>query len=302
MNNCLKCLQPLGTRPQHYGLHCDCFSNWFSVKNEATFTSLTRKFSASYQDNITPENDSFFHGKFKKYSAILDGRSFILKMRQMEAPEIPEVEYLCNQIGHELGIPVADFYMINFEGDRVFVTKNFIHHIIPMDLQHIYHFRNGIQHNCKNLISVVKEQTKRPYYVDILVNTILFDSLIGNHDRHGRNLGFLVMPNSISLAPIYDNVSYLSLESGDMLKADFNPTGKISTELSEEPSMRDYVVELRGLGFEDTVAKFFSTLALHGMEKIESLIEQSFCSSLMKIALKTLIRKRYVELQNELKS
>jgi hypothetical protein len=148
VDNCLKCLQPLGAGPQRYGLHQDCFSNWFSVKNEATFTSLARKLSASFQDNITPENDSFFHGKFKKYSAILDGRSFILKMRQMEAPEIPEVEYLCNQIGHELGIPVAKFYMIDFEGDKVFVTENFIHHTIPMDLQHIYHFREGTQHNC----------------------------------------------------------------------------------------------------------------------------------------------------------
>jgi hypothetical protein len=134
------------------------------------------------------------------------------------------------------------------------------------------------------------------------VKTILFDSLIGNHDRHGRNLGFLVMSNNISLAPIYDNVSYLSLEAGNMLQADFNPTGKISTEFSQEPSMRDYVIELRKLGFESEVARFFSTLTLHGMKKIDLLIDNSFCSSLMKLALKKLIQKRYMELQHEFKS
>ena len=44
---------------------------------------------------------------------------------------------------------------------------------------------------------------------------------------------------------IYDNVSYLSLEKGNMLKADFNPTGKISTSETQEPSMGDYVKELK---------------------------------------------------------
>ena len=64
-------------------------------------------------------------------------------MRQPEAPELPEVEYLCNQIGNELGIPVAKFYLVNFEGDLVFVTENFVHRNIQEDLKHIYHFRVG---------------------------------------------------------------------------------------------------------------------------------------------------------------
>src|SRR5690606_39155464 len=124
------------------------------------------------------QNTSFFHGKFKKYSAELEGASYILKMRESDAPELPEVEYLCNQIGDSLSLPVADFYIIDFEGEKVFVTKNFVKRTAPSDLQHIYHFREDSKHNCEALIQVITEKTKRPYDVGVLIDTILFDSLI----------------------------------------------------------------------------------------------------------------------------
>lgn len=298
---CLKCLKSLEKNSGHYGVHKDCFSEWFEVPNDTKFINLTRRSAASNEQSTDtyPQNNSFFIGKFKKYSALLNEQSYILKMRQAEAPELPEVEYLCNQIADALGIPVARYFMINFEGENVFVTKNFIHSNIPMDLQHISRFREIHQHTCKDLISIIKENTKQPYWVNIFVNTLLFDSLIGNHDRHGRNLGFLVMPNNISLAPIYDNVSYLSLESGNMLKADFNPLGKIATKDSQNPSMKEYIAELRNLGFESEIARFFTNLTSHGLKNIKLLIENSFCSDLMKLALHKLIDKRYMELKNE---
>src|SRR5476649_532417 len=126
--NCLKCriqIDPLSSA--HYGLHPDCFTEWFKASKTAEFVSLQRRSSTS--DKATyqpPQNTSFFHGKFKKYSADLEGQSYILKMRQEEAPELPEVEYLCNQIGNALSVPVAEFYYIDFNGDKTFVTKNFI--------------------------------------------------------------------------------------------------------------------------------------------------------------------------------
>src|SRR3990167_6046618 len=127
--NCLKCRQPIeNPSTAQYGLHPDCFTQYFGTPTPAEFTSLQRRSNASSDNSsasAAPQNNSFFHGKFKKYYAELGGESYILKMRQNEAPELPEVEYLCNQIGRILNIPVAKFYYIDFNDDKVFVTKNF---------------------------------------------------------------------------------------------------------------------------------------------------------------------------------
>jgi hypothetical protein len=295
---CLKCQKPI-LRPQiaHYGLHPDCFTLWFATPDLAEFVSLQRRSSGSEDTKLSSQNTSFFHGKFKKYSAELNGESYIFKMRQADAPELPEVEYLSNQIGKLLGIPVAEFYYISFNEEKIFVTKNFIKQGTPTDLQHMYHFRPDDQHSCKEIIQAIHKKTQSPYDVSIFIKTILFDALIGNHDRHGRNLGFITTHKGASLSPLYDNVSYLSLEDGIMLKADFNPTGKIKTQHTHEPSMRDYVKELKTLGYLEEITEFYHGLKL---DQHLQLIDNSFCSNEMKIAFKKLLQKRLEELKHEL--
>lgn len=295
---CLKCLKEIeSSTADHYGLHPECFQEWFNVTETEKFTGLQRRHSSSLEtpNSHSKQNNSFFHGKFKKYSASLAGNSYILKMRQDDAPELPEVEYLCNQIGKELSIPVAEFYYIDFYGDKAFVTKNFIKQDSPIDLQHIYHFRPDEEHSCEGLINTISKETGRPLDTRIFINTLLFDSLIGNHDRHGRNLAFIVTSSSTKLSPIYDNVSYLSLETGPMLQADFNPTGRINTKDTFEPSMIDYVHEFKRLGYQGEIDNFYKRLSI---SKINQLINDSFCSELMKQAIKRLIEKRFEELEN----
>lgn len=301
MKTCLKCLQPLVVNEAHYGLHGTCFKTWFKADTLPQFLGLQQKSAESKAPEVgrvaRSYNSSFFHGKFKKYSADLAGVSYILKMREQDAPELPEVEFLCNQIADMLVVPVANYYIIEFLGERVYVTQNFIKKGgVQSDLSHIYHFiKPEERYNCRALIRAISENTKRPYDVEVFVHTCLFDALIGNHDRHGRNLGLVVTSARTSLSPIYDNVSYLSLESGTMLQADFNPTGKIATEEAEHPSIGDYVKEFSDLGMDDQVRHFFSRVKL---VKIHSLIENSFCSSSMKEAIKRLIDKRYQELSD----
>jgi len=268
------------------------------------FVSLTQRSSESTdskKNNMSQENTSFFHGKFKKYSADLASESYIIKMREeKEAPELPEVEYVSNQIAHMLGLPIPEFYYIDFYGQKVFVTKVFIKkNSGSVNLEHIYKFRSDDKHSCEALAEVIGKTTSRPYDVEVFYNAVLFDALVGNHDRHGRNLAFLVTPSKTILSPIYDNVSYLSLVVGEMLRADFKPTGRIATSGTKEPTMIDYVKELKRLDQLELVQTFFNKVK---MPKIEELINESFCSELMKVALKMLINKRYQELKNGLQN
>jgi len=299
---CFKCRQEIiGT--VKYGLHEKCFVDWFRTDPQNDFRSLQQRSAASRDPEAieSSNNTSFYHGKFKKYSADLDADGYILKMREPnEAPELPEVEYLCNQIAESLGIPVPDFFYIDFFGEKVFVTKVFIKKVsVNANLEHIYKFRPDQSHTCEDLIEVISKTTKRPYDVDVFLKTVLFDALIGNHDRHGRNLAFIVTPSKTILSPIYDNVSYLSLVTGPLLAADFNPTGRIATQETKEPSMAQYVKELMRLGYQGTVQAFYQNIKIN---KIDLLIDQSFCSDLMKQSLKKLIKKRYQEMVSVLQA
>jgi hypothetical protein len=297
---CLKCIREIEGKAK-YGLHEQCFIDWFKVDPKLEFLSLTKRSALSRdpEKNNSANNTSFYHGKFKKYSADLGHDNYIIKMREEKnAPELPEVEYLCNQIAHQLGLPVPDFYYIDFFTDKVFVTKVFIKKGGgSSNLEHIYKFRSDERHDCETLAQVITETTKRPYDLEVFFTTILFDALIGNHDRHGRNLAFIVTPAKTTLSPIYDNVSYLSLESGPLLAADFHPTGRIATAETKEPSMSHYVKELKKLGQEELIRSFYTRFKI---AKIDQLIDNSFCSKLMKDAFKKLIYKRYQELQNGL--
>lgn len=303
MNNsslCFKCRISLQEdNPLKYGLHLACYEGWFGLPPQG-FGDLNPT-STTSKETIQKSgwNTSFFVGNYRKYSALLGEHHVILKVQQNEAPELPDVEYICNGIAREVGIPNPDFFLIDFNGLRTFVTKNFVRPGTAMDLKHLYHhLPEGAEHfTCAQLMDVIMRETRRYTDLETFINVCLFDSLIGNHDRHGRNLGFLVTPHGTMLSPIYDNNSALGLEMQSMLSADFNPRGKIATRDTTEPAMSDYIKEFRKLGHIDIVQRFAEGVSL---ERCLNIVDQGFCSDAMKTALKKLIRKRYEEMIHEL--
>lgn len=189
--------------------------------------------------------------------------------------------------------------MVKFGGERAFVSKNFIRkNGGAVNLVHIYHHLdpNG-RYNCEALLKSILHETRRHADAAVFVSTCLFDSIIGNHDRHGRNLGLLVTTKGTVLAPIYDNTSALGLEYGEFLRADWNPKCRIATSTTPEPTAKDYVIEFRRLGYEAEAAKFARRL---NVDRITAIIGGSFCSEPMKDAMKRLVNKRIDELAHEL--
>jgi hypothetical protein len=241
-----------------------------------------------------PIESSFFHGKYRKYSALLGGKQFILKAQEEEYPELPATEYLCNQIFQALGMRVPQFHLLLFEGLPCFVTRNFMEGD-STNLVHLYHLFGEAPYDCENTLRIIGDKTGRIGQQHEFAFLTLADSLIGNNDRHGRNLGLIQSSRGYELAPFYDNPSYLAIESDRYLAAQHSPYGTIHTRDSREPSMKDYVREWRRLGLDQVVEQFRNAVDLEGIRR---LIVESPLSHKRQRALMTLIEKRHEELWN----
>lgn len=296
---CCKCLKRLYPEESWYGLHTTCFAQWFHLPEARQFIDLVAR-SQSLAPQVVPQDDqmapvSFFSGAYRKYSACLGEDRFILKIQQQEYPELPATEFLCNQIYESLKISIPEYYLIRFPEDQLcFVTKNFMSQPINADLIHIYHFlKKGQIYDCETLVNIVGEQTKRKREQERLVHLTLADSLTGNHDRHGRNLGFIQSARGTILTPFYDNPSALALEDHSLLGADLQPRGAIFTQATDKPTVKDYVQEWTRLGYGAAVARFRKRYAL---SKIRKLIAKSHISEKRQKALLKLITQRGEEL------
>lgn len=292
---CYKCNLILENFDLVYGLHESCFLHWFNLTAPDFFEEIVAQPQSQEYTIAGVKSSSFFHGMFRKYSSTLSGIKYILKIQEEGYPELPATEYLCNQIFTLLKIKVAPFYLIDFEEQQIcFVTKNFMSHFHESNLVHLYHyFTPTMRYNCENIVTIISEKVGRLSAIEDFIYVTLADSLIGNHDRYGRNLAFIQTSQGYTLSPFYDNVSYLGTELDSLLAADHQPKGKIETRVSSEPSMKDYIEEWNRLGFGYVIERFRKDIPL---DKIKKLVEDSNLSEKRQKALLRIIGKRGKEL------
>jgi len=293
---CCYCKQPFSMGEAfRYGLHEKCFRECFETDEDFVDLIARSQSAPPIPQSQGPKNISFFHGAYRKYSAQLGKTNYILKVQQKEYPELPATEFLSNQIFRSLKILVPDHYLIRYpEYNLCFVTKNFMSDLSSSTLDHIYHFIvDEKSHDCKSLVQIIGEKTQRKREQERFVFLTLADSLIGNHDRHGRNLAFIRSAKGIWLSPFYDNPSALALEDPSILGADLQPRGSIFTKDSDKPTMKDYVLEWNRLGYGHVIQSFKKKLHIG---TIKTLVEKSHISEKRKQALLRLILKRSEEL------
>lgn len=301
MNKCLKCKNSLDQSVAVYGLHMDCFAKDFKYEQTLEFMELDPKKSSSTPTSnpeIKKQKNTFFHGNYLKYSARLGQTEYILKVQESKFPELPHVEYLCNQIAEILKIDVPPFHLINFNGRIAFVTRNFMQDYTGT-LHHIYKFlpAGNNYHTCEEIIKTILTQTQRIADVAKFIEICLFDTLIGNNDRHGRNLGIIETASIKKLAPMYDNPSCLGIEEDFFLLSDVNPSGSIWTKTTKEPKPKDYIAELQRLGYETIVSQFCNKV-ISQSKNIISAIAHSEISEIRKNALTRLFQKRMEDFEN----
>ena len=299
MRLCYSCKQSVEESQMISGLHKNCFCKWFEVSKPDDFRDVVARPGEGVDEerDWSQINTSFFHGKFRKYSARIGSKNYILKVIQEEIPELPLTEYLCNQLGRTLGLLVPDHYMILFQNElESFVSTNFMSNRPGSDLVHIYRYLDQPKdYDCEHLLKIIEKEVGRYDAVVRFIELSLFDSLIGNNDRHGRNLGLIRDAKGTTLAPFYDNPCYLAMEIPKLLGAYHEPRGAIATLETREPIMKDYVKEWIRLGFKAEVINFAKRIDLR---VIESLVTASFLSLPRKNAMFRLIERRYQEICN----
>ena len=314
---CLRCQKEIKKR-DFYGLHPSCFVDWFHLKEEQEFSHWDpKRSSSSFSD--TP--NTHYHGRYRKYSARIGPIKYILKLQEKDFPDLPAMEYLCNKIASLLRIKVPEYYLIRISGNDLelkdktfsishidsskedresvmaFVTKNFLQGQTGA-LHHIYKYlpKGEKHHNCEKIIKIIHKQTGKAKDIERFVEIALFDSFIGNSDRHGRNLGIIEAGENKTLAPMYDNPSHLGLESENSLKWDFNISGCIQTLSFKNPKMQDYIQEFERLGLKETCMKFIKKTQKN-FSKIQEEIKLSWISDNRKKAFSRFLEKQMKEIR-----
>ncbi|OGT61509.1 MAG: hypothetical protein A3E85_05345 [Gammaproteobacteria bacterium RIFCSPHIGHO2_12_FULL_45_12] len=297
---CLKCKIVIDVAPI-YGLHEECFIASFGLQNSAKFQDLDPKKSSSKQSGaeIKKKVDTFFQGVYLKYSAKLGQVSYILKIQEPEYPDLPAIEYLCNQIAELLGMDIPPYHLINFNGRITFVTRNFMQDYIGA-LQHIYKYLpiGEENHNCEEIVKAILNNTGKLADVAKFIDICLFDSLIGNNDRHGRNLGIIETADLKKLSPVYDNPSFIGIQDDFLLDSDTNPSGCIWTKVSKNPKPQDYIEEFARLGHE-TISEKFRKKIITQSSNIINLVNDSDLPAKRKNAFIRLIEKRMRDFRND---
>lgn len=298
---CLRCDQPLGAEA-HYGQHLECFEAVFQVKGPTTFQSLVRKESHSGDiPQAQPRHlTSYFGGNYKKYEGVLGDAHYILKLSKPEYPELAPVEFVSNKIAYlcKLRVPTP-FSLLDYgEGELAFVSRNFMdRQSRHATLNHIYHYLplDESLYTIEIIAEAVFRETRSVEDHEQLVKMFIFDALIGNHDRHGRNIALIETARGKRLAPLYDNPSSLGLESGSMLKASFSPRSKIWTQASREPLMQDCLVELDRLGMRNIIMEFYHSIDV--VKIVDVITASRAVSKPMQDALLRLVKQRIQELE-----
>ena len=329
-------MKPLPAREGVYGLHRVCFVSCFGLREVQEFSRISPrnqdKASFSFQKNQKPHrteqqppiqqaalkrstahkknglksappsfkttHDSFFHGRYLKFSAQINDQHYILKLQESKHPDLPAVEYTCNQLAQILELNIPDFYFLDFQNRPCFVTRNFMPPCSGV-LQHIYKFLGAKKYACLNIKDVILKHSSSPA-ADLrhFIHICLFDALIGNHDRHGRNIAFIKTSRSCRLTPMYDNPSYFGICADEFLGADVHPLGCIATQHSPHPNVHEYKNEFCRLGYKKVVDRFKNTLQKKQPQILKA-IESSFITQKRKAAFLTFVKQQLKEFENE---
>jgi hypothetical protein len=160
-----------------------------------------------------------------------------------------ENEHVCNRIAQAMGLKTARFGIAEIDGQKAFVQEWFSvkgYSLVPISR----YLEPGDPYSFSKIKSRILGISTDPQGDSYFFAKIaLFDCVIGNADRHGRNIGFLERDSEKRLSPVFDNISTILPDLKHKLRINFS--SRISADDAEYPSVAQCVREVKRLWAKD---------------------------------------------------
>lgn len=221
-------------------------------------------------------------------------------------------ELLAKKIADRLGIPCCEYYSANYKKTQGVVTKKFdAKNYIPMvDILEKYYSNSSKSYDNENNLEDIWyafdkmfDEDTTAKLMDELVNTFLFDILIGNIDRHNENIGIIVDEKGARFAPLFDNESMLDyeaitdgeyclgIEKGDPFGYNLDPQENLVYKFLKESDTlyTERLIEMLPVISDKSIKSIFAELKSEGVEIPEEIINDR----LKKFAINRQMIERY---------
>jgi len=172
-------------------------------------------------------------GKQPKYWFQSYGNRYLFKYATNKADGTPIYndvsECMACEVARFIGIPVAEYYLCENNGQRGVITKDFLNNKIGGPKKEEFfdgvYLISQIDPGFKNT-SLINPKTKQYYTVDLVLrsvekygllndvlNMLVYDALIANRDRNPSNYGVIINHETgdVRFAPLYDNCTSLGI-------------------------------------------------------------------------------------------
>jgi len=176
-------------------------------------------------------------GQQPKYWFESYGKRYLFKKASLKGDGSPIYndvsECIASDIATLIGIPSAEYYLCDNNGEKGVITPDFLDNTIEGPKKEEFfngvHLISRIDPEFKNT-SLINPKTRQYYTVDLILQTVeeyglrkdalnmlVFDALIGNRDRNPSNYGIIKNHENktIRFAPLYDSCASLGISMVD---------------------------------------------------------------------------------------
>lgn len=176
-------------------------------------------------------------GKQPKYWFVSYNQRYLFKLATLKSDGSPIYndvsECMAADIAKFLGIPTAEYYLCNNNGEYGVITKDFLDNSLTGPKKEEFfdgvYLIEQIDPGFKNK-ELINPKTHQYYTVDLILRSVekygirkevlnmcVFDALIGNRDRNPSNYGVIVNheTGNVRFAPLYDSCASLGVSMVD---------------------------------------------------------------------------------------